>query len=124
MPAVLMRGETHALERALPLRRLDPRRDCLGTRRLGHADDRRARAVDLQPADFSRFAPPAVARDDAFPVLKRVAVAFWRNCDTLPLWDNVASTFFTVMDDPDDAVTRVLECYERRCAEMPAAHEG
>jgi hypothetical protein len=54
MPAVLMRGETHALERvALPPRRLDPRCDCLGTRRLGHADDRTARATDLQPADFS-----------------------------------------------------------------------
>jgi uncharacterized protein (TIGR00730 family) len=26
-----------------------------------------------------------------------------------------------VTDDPDDAVARVLECYERRCAEMPAA---
>jgi hypothetical protein len=26
-----------------------------------------------------------------------------------------------VTDDPDDAVTRVLECCERRCAEMPAA---
>jgi hypothetical protein len=37
------------------------------------------------------------------------------------LWDNIASTFFTVTDDPDDAVMRVLECYERRCAEMPAA---
>jgi len=26
-----------------------------------------------------------------------------------------------VTDDPDDVVARVLECYERRCAEMPAA---
>jgi hypothetical protein len=26
-----------------------------------------------------------------------------------------------VTDDPDDAVARVLECYELRCAEMPAA---
>ena len=26
-----------------------------------------------------------------------------------------------VTDDVDDAVARVLECYERRCAEMPAA---
>jgi uncharacterized protein (TIGR00730 family) len=26
-----------------------------------------------------------------------------------------------VTDDPEDAVARVLECYERRCAEMPAA---
>ena len=49
------------------------------------------------------------------------AVAYWRNRDTLPLWDNIASTFFTVTDDPDDAVMRVLECYERRCAGMPAA---
>ncbi len=64
MPAVLMRGETHALERiALPLRRLDPRGDCLGTRRLGHADDRTARAVDLQPANFSRLGLGAIARE-------------------------------------------------------------
>ncbi len=26
-----------------------------------------------------------------------------------------------VTDDPEDVVARVLECYERRCAEMPAA---
>ena len=26
-----------------------------------------------------------------------------------------------VTDDPEDAVTRVLECYETRCAEVPAA---
>jgi predicted Rossmann-fold nucleotide-binding protein len=26
-----------------------------------------------------------------------------------------------VTDDLDDAVTRVLECYETRCAEMPAS---
>jgi uncharacterized protein (TIGR00730 family) len=26
-----------------------------------------------------------------------------------------------VTDDPDDAVARVLECYETRCADMPAA---
>ena len=69
--------------------------------RLGEADRRDGTLVclALRPARGTNISAPstrapAIGRPTSTvtPCRKRVAVAFWRNCDTLPLWDKRCAT--------------------------------
>ena len=57
----------------------------------------------------------------------RIGGSIWqyptRFIENSPLFwlDKVKTPLFIMANDADDAVRIVLECYERRCAEVPAA---